>query len=106
MRMAVCPEQAITEKERVLGIVEKGTVAPAVLNGSAPSNIRDDAMEFLHGLMDIGQVMAPPIIKQVRSHTNPDRLTIIDAPPGTSCPVITAMKDVDFVVLVTDLWIA
>ncbi len=100
--MAVCPAQAITEKERVLGIVEKGVVTRDVLNGSAPDNIREDSIKFLHGLMDIGQVMAPPIIKQVRSHANPDRLTIIDAPPGTSCPVITAMKDTDFVVLVTE----
>ena len=30
------------------------------------------------------------------------RLTLIDAPPGTSCPVIAAMKDTDFVLLVTE----
>ena len=46
--------------------------------------------------------MAPPLIKKVRSFTDPDKLTIIDAPPGTSCPVIASMRDTDFVLLVTE----
>ena len=46
--------------------------------------------------------MSPPLIKQVRSRCRPDRPTIIDAPPGTSCPVIASMNGVDFVLLVTE----
>ena len=46
--------------------------------------------------------MAPPIIKKVRSYTDPNLVTIIDAPPGTSCPVIAAMNGADFVLLVTE----
>ena len=46
--------------------------------------------------------MAPPLIRAVRSFTRPDQFTIIDAPPGTSCPVIAAMKDTDFILLVTE----
>ena len=46
--------------------------------------------------------MAPPIIKKVRSFTDPDLVTIIDAPPGTSCPVIAAMNGADFILLVTE----
>ena len=46
--------------------------------------------------------MAPPLIKKVRSYTHTDKLTIIDAPPGTSCPVIASMRDTDFVLLVTE----
>jgi len=46
--------------------------------------------------------MSPPLIRKVRAFTRSDRLTIIDAPPGTSCPVIAAMKDTDFVLLVTE----
>ncbi len=90
--MAICPENAVTEKDRSLGIVEAGAIEN---NGSA-------AIRFVRGLMDIGQVMAPPIIKQVRTHQDPDKINIIDAPPGTSCPVIAAMKGADFVVLVTE----
>jgi MinD superfamily P-loop ATPase len=46
--------------------------------------------------------MAPPLIKKVNTCARTDALTIIDAPPGTSCPVIAAMKDTDFVLLVTE----
>jgi len=83
----VCPENAVIEKERSLGDVELGSV-----NG----------IPFIHGRLDIGQVMVPPIIKKVRSYTDPDMVTIVDAPPGTSCPVIAAMNGADFVLLVTE----
>jgi len=83
----VCPEKAVSEKERSLGNIEQGSV-----NG----------ITFIHGRLDIGQVMVPPIIKKVRSYTDPDRVTIIDAPPGTSCPVISAMNGADFILLVTE----
>jgi MinD superfamily P-loop ATPase len=46
--------------------------------------------------------MSPPLIRKVREYTRPDTLTIIDAPPGTSCPVIASMKGSDFVLLVTE----
>ena len=46
--------------------------------------------------------MVPPLIKQVRKEADPEKITIIDAPPGTSCPVIAAMRGVDYVVLVTE----
>jgi len=46
--------------------------------------------------------MSPPLIKKVRSYVNSDKFNIIDAPPGTSCPVIAAMKDTDFVLMVTE----
>ena len=86
----ICPENAVTEKERILGIVETGT-----------GPLTD--MDFGQGLLDIGQVMVPPVIRQVKSHRAPDQgITLIDAPPGTSCPVIAAMKDTDFVILVTE----
>lgn len=86
---AVCPEDAVTEAERVLGWVEKGM-------GTSP------ALTFVRGRLDVGQVMVPPIIRQVRTQAAPSGLTLIDAPPGTSCPVIAAMKDTDFVLLVTE----
>lgn len=85
--MEVCPEKAITETGRELGVIETGT-----RNG----------LEFVHGRLRIGEAMSPPLIRAVRSRTKEDRLTIIDAPPGTSCPVIAAMKKADFVLLVTE----
>ncbi len=83
----ICPEDAIIEKERSLGEIEQGTARE---------------ISFIHGRLDIGQVMVPPIIKKVRSYTDPDIVTIIDAPPGTSCPVIAAMNHADFILLVTE----
>lgn len=83
----ICPENAVFEKKRTLGEIETGSV---------------NRILFVHGRLDIGQVMVPPIIKQVRSYADPRRITIIDAPPGTSCPVIAAMNKADFVLLVTE----
>jgi MinD superfamily P-loop ATPase len=83
----ICPEAAVIEKERSLGDIEHGSV-----NG----------ISFIHGRLSIGQVMVPPIIKKVRSYADPDLVTIIDAPPGTSCPVIAAMNKTDFILLVTE----
>lgn len=83
----VCPENAVIKTKRSLGDIEHGTA---------------DQVSFIHGRLEIGQVMVPPIIKEVRSHRDPDRITIIDAPPGTSCPVITAMNKADFILLVTE----
>jgi MinD superfamily P-loop ATPase len=85
--MAVCPEGAITEKGRELGVLEIGA-----MNG----------VSFAHGRLRVGEAMAPPLIRVVRDCTWEDGLTLIDAPPGTSCPVIAAMKDTDFVLLVTE----
>lgn len=85
--MKVCPENAITEIGRELGVIEMGA-----RNG----------LEFIHGRLRIGEAMSPPLIRAVRAQAKKDRLTIIDAPPGTSCPVIAAMKEADFVLLVTE----
>ncbi|OGP62335.1 MAG: (4Fe-4S)-binding protein [Deltaproteobacteria bacterium RBG_13_49_15] len=85
--MAVCPEKAITETRRELGVIERG-----VRNG----------LEFVHGKLRVGEAMSPPLIRKVREYSRPDALTIIDAPPGTSCPVIASMKGADFVLLVTE----
>lgn len=57
---------------------------------------------FSHGRLKIGEAMAPPLIKKVRTHEKRTKTTIIDAPPGTSCPVIAAMYKTDFVLLVTE----
>jgi len=83
----VCPEKAITESDRELGVIERGG-----RNG----------VEFIHGKLRVGEAMAPPLIRKVREYARPDALTIIDAPPGTSCPVIASMKDTDYVLLVTE----
>jgi MinD superfamily P-loop ATPase len=61
-----------------------------------------NGVSFVHGRLRVGEAMSPPLIRVVRDRTWTDGLTLIDAPPGTSCPVIAAMKDTDFVLLVTE----
>ena len=85
--MAVCPESAISEKGRELGILRKG---------------HRNGVEFIHGELRVGEAMSPPLIKEVLSFADPVKLSIVDAPPGTSCPVIETMKPADFVLLVTE----
>jgi len=85
--MAVCPEGAISETGRELGI----------LNFGARGDIR-----FINGRLRVGEAMSPPLIKRVRAEANPQLITIIDAPPGTSCPVIAAMNGADFILMVTE----
>ncbi len=85
--MEVCPEKAITETVRELGVIERG---------------HRNGLELVHGRLRVGEAMSPPLIRKVREYTRHDTLTIIDAPPGTSCPVIASMKGADFVLLVTE----
>jgi len=85
--MAVCPENAITEIGRELGVLQKG---------------HRNGVEFIHGKLRVGEAMSPPLIKEVLSHRDPAKLTIVDAPPGTSCPVIETMKPADYILLVTE----
>jgi MinD superfamily P-loop ATPase len=83
----VCPERAVTEVDREIGRVEKGAV----------ENIR-----FLQGVLNVGEPMATPVIRLLRALATADLPTVLDAPPGTACPVITTIKDCAFVLLVTE----
>ena len=85
--LAVCPEKAITEKGRELGVIQTG---------------RCNGVGFIHGKLRVGEAMSPPLIRKVLSFADPAQLNIVDAPPGTSCPVIETMKKADFIVLVTE----
>lgn len=83
----VCPEGAISEKDRQIGVVEKGEASK---------------IAFVHGRLQIGAAISPPLIKAVKKHVDKAKTVIIDAPPGTSCPVIEAVKESDFCILVTE----
>ncbi len=83
----VCPTNAIVETGRVLGVIRKGF---------------SNGLDFYHGELRVGEAMSPPLIKAVRAYANSEKITIIDAPPGTSCPVIAAVKETDFVIMVTE----
>jgi MinD superfamily P-loop ATPase len=83
----VCPEDAVTEQPREIGIVEVGN---------------RDGIDFVDGILNIGEPMAPPIISMEKSLIDKAKTVILDAPPGTSCPVIETVKESDFCLLVTE----
>jgi MinD superfamily P-loop ATPase len=85
--MLVCPEKAITEKQKIIGSLEQG---------------RSGSVNFVQGRLQIGDVRTPALIKRVKQKINGEKIAIIDAPPGTSCPVIEAVRDTEFVLLVTE----
>ena len=85
--MLVCPTGAITEKQKEIGFADFGTA-----NG----------VKFGQGRLKIGDIHTPSLIKKVKANALAEGIVIIDAPPGTSCPVIEAVKGADFVLLVTE----
>lgn len=87
---ARCPEHAIHEIPAVIGCLE---------SGNTPAGI-----PFARGVLNIGEPMPVPVIRQLKAWVKPapQQITIIDAPPGTSCPVVAAMRGSDFLLLVTE----
>jgi len=83
----LCPEDAISEEGKEVGTLEFG---------------QSRGIELIQGKLAIGEVVAPHVIKEVKKRINRKRLVIIDASPGTSCPVVEAVKDSDFCLLVTE----
>lgn len=85
--MKVCPPQAIREVDHRIGVIETFSAGKITL---------------VQGKMDIGAAMAPPLIRAVKQKTDNRIPILLDAPPGTSCPVITTLRGADFVTLVTE----
>lgn len=85
-----CPEGAITEKLYGMGFLESGYTA--------------DNMAFARGIMNVGEPMAVPIIRQLKEWANKDdfSIVILDVSPGASCPVVEAIRDSDYLLLVTE----
>lgn len=84
----VCPHGAIREVNRRIGVVETLRA--------------DHGTTLVQGRLDVGVVMAPPLIRAVKARVPDGHGAIIDAPPGTSCPVISAIRGADVVLLVTE----
>ncbi len=88
----VCGPGAIAEVLRETGKLEAGR-AEAGATG---------LIHFAHGVLNIGEAMSAPLIRQVKAECANEELRIIDCPPGTSCPVIESVRDADTVLLVTE----
>jgi len=83
----VCKPGAISEIPRTIGSLSLG---------------KSDTIAFAGGLLNIGEPMSPPVIRAVKAAAPEVDITIIDAPPGTSCPVIESLKGAEMAVLVTE----
>ena len=82
-----CPVGAITEAYRDTGRFELGNAGK---------------IRFVQGILNVGEVMSPPVIRQVKNTKPNVDLLIVDAPPGTSCPVIESIRGADLTLLVTE----
>ena len=85
--MRICPEGAITEKPEPIGEITRG---------------QSGHITTIEGRLNIGNTMAPPLIRAAKKAAPSDGPVLIDCPPGTSCPMITAVSGCDFVILVTE----
>jgi MinD superfamily P-loop ATPase len=94
-----CPQQAIGEVPDALGVLEAG--------------MADEGIRFAHGIMNVGEPMAVPIIRQLKKRApemlqwpevegEAGGLIVLDVPPGTACPVVEAVSGADFALLVTE----
>lgn len=83
----LCPQEAIGEIERQVGALEHGAAGRIAYSG---------------GRLNVGEPRATPVIAALKKHIDRDAVVLIDAPPGTSCPVIEALKESEFVCLVAE----
>ncbi len=82
-----CPPKALREVDRPVGTIDRMEVR---------------GLTFLRGMLKIGEAMGTPIVHRLRKHEAQTGWTIIDAPPGTSCPVIASSRKADALILVTE----
>jgi MinD superfamily P-loop ATPase len=80
----ICPEGAISERPRVVGRLEAGHAGE---------------LQFARGVLNVGEPMPVPVIRQLKAWARPQpgQLSVVDAPPGTSCPMVEVVRDADFV---------
>jgi MinD superfamily P-loop ATPase len=84
---AACPTGAIREQPRMIGVIETG---------------RAGQLAFAQGRLNLGEPMAPPVIRAVKRMRQAGGFALLDAPPGTSCPVVATVRDVNYVLLVAE----
>jgi MinD superfamily P-loop ATPase len=80
----VCPEDAITYRERPIGKIGRGSVG---------------SRSFVYGSLNIGEYSGVGIIRKLREISS-DSVVWIDGPPGTACSAVAAVDHADFAVLV------
>lgn len=85
----VCPEKALTEKDRTIGSIEEGISENVVVNT---------------GILNIGEASGTPVISRLleKNKSASEPITVIDCPPGSACTVMDSIKDAEYCVLVAE----
>jgi len=83
-----CPAEAVSEARREVGVVERG--------------VTDEGIDFYQGRVKVGEQRSGPVTRAVKAETHVDMLTIMDAPPGTACPMQETVEGADYCILVTE----
>ena len=82
-----CPKGAIKYIKRITGIIEEG---------------KRDKILCKRGMLNIGEPMAVPILKELLKDLPKEETNILDSPPGTSCNVVNTLHYADRAILVTE----
>ncbi|MFA7673764.1 MAG: ATP-binding protein [Clostridia bacterium] len=85
----LCPKKAITEKEKMIGKVQKG------ISGN---------VTVITGILNTGEASGIPIIKRLLDKDMSDERSpvFIDCPPGSACIVMESIKNADYCILVAE----
>ncbi len=84
----ICPEKAIQEIPRTIGKVLQG---------------ENESLLFNYGVINVGEELSTPVIAQLKQHISKTKeIVIIDSPPGSACPMVETVADVDYVIVVAE----
>ncbi len=83
----VCPQRAISEEKRIIGNIDRAN---------------HNGIDMWRGVLNPGEAMATPLIRELKKKIDSRKTTILDAPPGTACPVIETVRDSDYTILVSE----
>lgn len=83
----LCPRDALIEKKHRIGVIKQG---------------RYNGISLVWGVLEVGKVLATPIIKKMKERMHDNYLYFIDSPPGLSCPVVEVITGVDYIVTVAE----
>ena len=85
---SICPRQAISSVKKNIGKIREKEIS--------------GRLTLTDGILNVSEAKSPPLIKHMIKNRSRRQITLIDAPPGTSCPVVAAAYDADYVILVTE----
>jgi len=87
--LVACPSDAISVQNEPIGTI---------------TSFQDKGGKgILEGRLNIGSAMQTMVIRSLKKHIPAEeKVVILDAPPGTSCPVVETISDANYIVLVTE----